>query len=84
MAEMKTEEAKRIELHTKLEFLLGSKNVYFQPPDNLKIKYPCILYYKSRPRHFKADDKNYLTRQGYTVTVVDYDPDSQIPYFSYT
>lgn len=80
MAERKTEEDKRLELHDLLIALLGSQHVYFQPPDNLKMEYPCILYYKSRPRLLKADDRNYLIRQGYTVTVVDYDPDSQIPY----
>ena len=34
----------RIELHEKLCEILGSQNVYFQPPTNLEIKYPCIVY----------------------------------------
>ena len=34
----------RIELQTLLEELLGSKNVYYQPPNNLSMSYPAILY----------------------------------------
>ena len=36
--------SKRIDLGNKLKEILGSSNVYFQPPDNLKMVYPCIRY----------------------------------------
>jgi len=36
--------APRLELQEVLESLLGSRNVYFQPPLNLKMNYPCIIY----------------------------------------
>ena len=39
--------ASRLNLQDKLEEVLGSKQVYFQPPESLKLKYPCIVYSRS-------------------------------------
>lgn len=36
--------ASRLDLQTFLEELLESKNVYFQPPESVKMKYPAIVY----------------------------------------
>lgn len=69
----------RDELQTLLEILLGSRNVYFQPPESFKLKYPCIVYTLSDVLPDYADDEVYLTHKGYTVTVIDEDPDSEIP-----
>lgn len=68
--------ASRIELHEKLCALLGSRNVYFQPPENLKLKYPCIVYELSDMPITRADDKIYTIRKRYFVTIIFYDPDS--------
>lgn len=35
---------KRVDIQEKFKFLLGSNNVYYQPPANLKMKYPAIVY----------------------------------------
>lgn len=69
----------REELHGVLVDLLGSRNVYFQPPENIKLKYPCIVYELSDIRSVKADNIIYLKNKLYTVTVIDEDPDSEIP-----
>ena len=34
----------RLDLHEKLVEILGSRNVYFQPPATVKMQYPCIIY----------------------------------------
>lgn len=68
----------REELHEVLVDLLGSRNVYFQPPENLKLKYPCIVYELSDIRPVRADNIIYLKNKLYTVTVIDEDPDSEI------
>ena len=34
----------RVDLQAILENAIDSKNVYFQPPENLKLKYPCVVY----------------------------------------
>ena len=69
----------RYELHEKLCEVLGSRNVYFQPPDKSKIKYPCIIYHTDVGRGYSADNRNYIFRDSYMVIVIDKDPDSQIP-----
>ena len=70
--------ASRIELNEELVSLLGSRNVYFQPPETIRMKYPCIIYMKSNVRSRYADNVNYASMNEYTLTVVDRDPDSDI------
>ena len=69
----------RIELQAKLEELLGSSNVYFQPPETVKIKYPCIIYEIDRLNSMFADNVRYTSMKGYLITVIDKNPDSLIP-----
>ena len=70
--------ASRINLHDELCEILGSRNVYFQPPASIRMKYPAIAYKRTRPNTKHANDKLYLSKQGYQVTVIDEDPDSEI------
>lgn len=69
----------RVQLQALLEEMLGSKNVYFQPPSSVEIKYPCIIYSRSDEDVIYADNKPYIRAVGYKVTVIDSNPDSQIP-----
>lgn len=68
--------ASRLELHNELRSLLGSNNVYFQPPESLKIKYPAIVYKKRSGNLKHADNSPYFFRTCYQVVIIDYDPDS--------
>lgn len=70
--------AQRLELQTVLVNLLGSSNVYFQPPPTVKMKYPCIIYKRDDINTDFADNKPYKNKKRYQVTVVDADPDSEI------
>lgn len=71
--------ASSLDLHDELCELLGSRNVYFQPPESLKMQYPCIRYSISGMPKLNANDKVYLkTCNTYTITVIDTDPDSDI------
>jgi hypothetical protein len=54
-------------------------NVYFQPPENSRIEYPCIVYKRDNANTKYADDKPYDIRTRYMVTVIDPNPDSEIP-----
>ena len=72
-------QARRIELHNKLVEILGSRNVYFQPPESIKMSYPCIVYHKSIGRSFNADNMTYIFTDSYDVTIMDKDPDSPLP-----
>lgn len=74
---------RRLELQTLLEDLLfdvtGKRHVYFQKPPNNMMQYPCILYRRDKGRMIFADDKPYAGTKRYQVTVIDEDPDSDIP-----
>ena len=71
--------ANRLDLHKELCELIGSTNVYFQPPASLSMKYPCVKYSLSRIDVLHADDRNYKNIRQYTVTVIDRNPDSELP-----
>ena len=71
--------APRLQLQSLFETLLGSRNVYFQPPANIQMQYPCIIYERDAANSKFADDIPYHTTKRYQVTVVDRDPDSSIP-----
>lgn len=71
--------ASRLELHEELCKLLGSRNVYFQPPGSLTLKYPCIVYALSGIDKKNANNTVYKTDKRYELTIIDYDPDSEIP-----
>lgn len=70
---------RRLILQSKLEELLGSRNVYFQPPETLKMKYPCIRYNKARPMVMHADDMRYFNKTHYELMVIADDPDTDLP-----
>ena len=67
---------KRIELQKLLEELLGSRNVYYQPPESLKMEYPCIRYSLNRIKSIQADNINYNNRRSYQIIVIDRLPDN--------
>jgi|SRR5580765_48398 hypothetical protein len=68
---------RRLQLHQLLETF--TENVYFQPPTNIQLKYPCIIYKRDFADTKFADDKPYDFVLRYMVTVIDQDPDSEIP-----
>ncbi len=69
----------RLELHEILVGILGSRNVYFQPPESFKLQYPCIVYERNNILVEYADNTNYRNMKQYSVMVIDKDPDSTIP-----
>lgn len=80
--------ASRLQLQSKLEELLGSKNVYYQPPD--RMNYPAIKYSKNKIATKKANDAVYSKMTQYTITVIARKPDHpviekllELPYCSY-
>lgn len=67
------------ELLRKLRELLGSEYCYFNPPTNLRMSYPCIRVEASSPSATYANNKIYKYMKGYSLTVIDFDPNSKIP-----
>lgn len=67
----------RPELQTVLENILGSRNVYFQPPPDIQLRYPAIVYSRRKLNSIFANNKVYITLPEYEITVIDKDPDSE-------
>jgi hypothetical protein len=70
--------APRLELQAILVALLGSENVYFQPPPSIQMNYPCIVYKRDDEDTEFADGKPYKTMRRYQLTYIDRDPDSGV------
>lgn len=68
----------RLDLQAMLEEILGSRNVYFQPPESVKMKYPAIVYSRSNIKNDFADNTVYMQSHMYQLIVIDEDPDSKI------
>lgn len=68
----------RLTLHTLLESILGSSNVYFQPPESKKLKYPAIVYERENIQTIHADNLPYRNKNAYSVTIITQDPDSDM------
>lgn len=69
--------APRLKLHQLLETF--TENVYFQPPTNVVLQYPCIVYQRDFADTKFADDVVYDHTLRYAITVIDQNPDSEIP-----
>lgn len=70
--------SKRLELHSLLKQIPTVKNAYFQPPESIKLQYPCIIYSKLPPAIKRADNIIYNNMECYRIVVIDPDPDSEI------
>lgn len=71
-------EQKRLELHEILCDILGSRHVYFQPPESLKMTYPAIVYGRADIDDTPANNDVYNRKIRYQITLIDSDPDSEI------
>lgn len=71
---------RRLEFHKILVGILGSTDaVYFQPPSNIEMTYPCIVYERDYASDQHADNKLYRHTKRYQVTFIGEDPDSNVP-----
>ena len=66
----------RLELQQRLK--LHAPNVYFQPPSDVAMVYPAIVYRKTSPDVVHANDSIYRVTEEYAITVIDPNPDSKI------
>ena len=82
--------ASRLELQSKFEGVLGSRNVYFQPPSSVRMQYPAIVYSRKDIEGRFANDKIYRKLPCYEAILIDKNPDSEfidkildLPYCSF-
>lgn len=70
----------RLELHAILVDLFDANpHVYFQPPANVQMEYPAIVYKRDNMDTKFANNRPFSLTTRYSVTVIDQDPDSVIP-----
>lgn len=62
------------QLQTLLEGILGSAHVYFQPPDDIKMAYPAIVYNLDAEDVKRADNRPYARKLRWIVTLISRDP----------
>lgn len=70
--------ASRSDLNTKLKELLGNDHVYFQPPESVKLQYPCIVYRLDTGDTQYAADMPYTFARRYNLTFISKNPDSEL------
>ena len=58
--------ASRLKLHEELVEVLGSRYVYFQPPESIKMNYPAIVYERYDIPNRSANNDIYLQSVKYT------------------
>ena len=66
------------DVQAELEGLLGSRNVYYQPPESIKMKYPAIKFSKTNYHKEFADNRGYRILPEYEVIVIDPMPDNPV------
>ena len=82
--------ADHLDLQGLLEELLESRNVYYKPPESIKMQYPAIRYSKKNIQSVYANNSKYLMRDCYELIVISRSPDHPVikkllalPYCSY-
>jgi hypothetical protein len=68
--------AQRLQLQSLLELI--TPHVYFQPPPNIHLEYPCIVYARDGVESQYAENGLYLHTKRYMVTVIDQNPDTPL------
>jgi len=69
----------RLDFQSLLEGLQDGVSVYFQPPPDIDMIYPAIVYNRNYESVSFADDIPYARKVRYQVTIIDKDPDSPLP-----
>lgn len=69
--------ANRLDLQASLEALLGSEEVYYQPPESIEMKYPAIKYKLNKFDRRHANNEVYKSMTRYELILIDYSPDSE-------
>lgn len=69
----------QLQIYDLLVEILGSNNVYFQPPETVKMKYPCIICTLDDFDDTYADNIKYIKANKYLLTFISKNLDSEVP-----
>jgi hypothetical protein len=69
----------RPDLHEEFCETLGTRNVYFQPPESIRMKYDAIRYELTGKDIKRANNGAYRVTNRYDGVVISLDPECTIP-----
>lgn len=78
MGQSRNLEQRSQELQATFEELLGSRNVYYNPPESVRMNYDAIVFSRSNINNRFASNAVYLQSHLYEVTTITRDPDAPI------
>lgn len=61
-----------------LQKAVDHNRVYFQPPENLKIGYPAVIFHLSKIKLDHAGDVPYKGAREYSVTLITKEPEPEV------
>lgn len=68
----------RLDLDAVLREIMGENGfVYFQPPSNVRMKYPCVRYSLYDIQNGHGDNLPYLQNPAYQLILIDPNPDNE-------
>lgn len=70
--------APRLDFSKILKEILGSNEVHFQPPSNVRMNYPAIVYHYRDAEVQHANNLPYHRERRYEVVLIARDPDNTI------
>lgn len=65
-------------LHQNLINVLGTNQVFYEPPETVRMSYPSIVYSKGRINSMYAENKRYRNYTSYTIIVISKTPDLDV------
>lgn len=68
----------RLQLQSLLEAVIGTRAVYFQPPESHKMVYPCFVYELDNLETNHADNLPYNHNYRWQITIIDREPASPL------
>lgn len=66
----------RTDFHSELCAQQGTNYIYFDPPENIQMHYPCIRYQIAKDSIKRANNKLYFSSVGYELIVINKDQDA--------
>lgn len=76
-------EGNRLVLHSLLTEVMEecgeTPSLYYQPPESMRLTYPCFVYHFDSFQNRNADNVKYTTRVSFDVTYITRSPTSRVP-----
>ena len=60
--------------------VLGYQHTYFEPPESTRMKYDAVVYELAAINVRRAGNRSYNIRDGYQVTVISRNPETEMPH----